>query len=269
MQIKDILVQVDDLPAYPERLEVTLRLARRFGARVTGGYVVPAPDVVALADSGAAAVALATALAERDAATAAAAERFRARLRGHELLGEWRAASGFSAFHLARWAATADLVVLGQSDPDHPALEDPEAVVLACGRPTLVVPYAGRFETIGGVALVAWNGSREACRAAHDALALMAPGASMTVLSVNPDADAEPTDRLVRHLERHGLAAKADEVVTKELSPAEVALSRAADLGADLIVMGAYGHSRLRELILGGMTRDMFRHMTVPVLAAH
>jgi nucleotide-binding universal stress UspA family protein len=73
----------------------------------------------------------------------------------------------------------------------------------------------------------------------------------------------------VRHLERHGLAVKADEVVTKELSPAEVALSRAADLGADLIVMGAYGHSRLRELILGGMTRDMFRHMTVPVLAAH
>src|SRR5690349_20558904 len=126
MAIKDILVQVDDLPAAPERLDVALRLARRLDARVTGGYVIPAAGLLALGNSGGAAVSMATAMAELDEVAAAAAQRFGARLQHHGVLGEWRSASGSVADHLTRWAATADLVVLGQTDPDNPDWEDPE-----------------------------------------------------------------------------------------------------------------------------------------------
>jgi nucleotide-binding universal stress UspA family protein len=133
------------------------------------------------------------------------------------------------------------------------------------------VPYAGRFDRVGETVLIAWNGSRESSRALHDALPLMATPGAVTALTVNasPTESEALTGDVVSHLAHHGLETKVELVETKELGASDVVLSRVADLGADLIVMGAYGHSRLREMILGGMTRDMLRHMTVPVLMAH
>lgn len=271
MLIKDILVHVDALPACSNRLHLAAHLARRFDAYLIGGFVTPTPDMVALTDTGAAAVALSVIMARLEEEAAAAEADFAKLLRAHDVPGEWRFATGTAVSHIPRWANGADLLVLGQNDPDHPSLEAPETIILSCGRPSLVVPYAGRFDGAGETVLIAWNGSREACRAEHDALPFLTMSSAVTALTVNPDTeDATTLQRdVVQHLARHGLKAKAEVTETKELTPSELVLSRASDLSADLLVMGAYSHSRLREMVLGGMTRDILRHMTVPVLTAH
>jgi nucleotide-binding universal stress UspA family protein len=118
--------------------------------------------------------------------------------------------------------------------------------------------------------IIAWNGSRESALAAHDGLPLLWTVGKALVLSINLEPDqAELRDGLVRNLTHHGLDARSETEVVKGSSPAEVVLSHVANIGGDLVVMGAYGHSRLRETILGGMTRDILRDMTVPVLMAH
>jgi nucleotide-binding universal stress UspA family protein len=147
-------------------------------------------------------------------------------------------------------------------------------VTLASGRPILVVPYAGRFETVGRCVLIAWNVSREAARAVADAMPLLAAADVVTVLAVDPppgpggDGDLPGAD-IALHLGRHGVEAQIERTVSADVPIGEVLLSRAADLGADLLVMGAYGHSRTRELLLGGATRSILASMTIPVLMSH
>jgi nucleotide-binding universal stress UspA family protein len=166
-------------------------------------------------------------------------------------------------------------VILGQRIPDHSTgLYRPEDVILSCSRPVLVVPYAGRRpDRLGDNVLVAWNGSREAGRAVQEALPLMSTSSVVTVLLVNPeeDADIDLAEDLVAHLERHGLHAKM-QVIRHDLTTLAVSdtiLTQVSELDADLLVMGAYSHSRFREVILGGVTRDILRDMNLPVLMAH
>jgi nucleotide-binding universal stress UspA family protein len=270
MSIKDILVHVDPLPGCEERVRLTIHLAKRFGAFVTGVFVLPSPGMLIPPESGPAAAAVATYLCELEQAAAETGQQFLNRLRGDGLDGAWHMEHGAAAFNIARRARPTDLVVLGQHDRDLlTVLPRPEDVVLSCGLPVLVVPFAGRFDSVGNNAAIAWNGSRESARAVHDALPLLMPQKKATVVSINPGSDDEDIrGDLVRHLVRQGFDAKAETHVTK-LTPAELMLSRIADNGNDLVIMGAYGHSRVRETILGGMTRDMLRSMTVPVLMAH
>jgi nucleotide-binding universal stress UspA family protein len=245
MALSDMLVYADTSPASVERLDLACRLAHRFEA-----YLVAVCPEEAIA----------------------VGERFAKILRQENLDGEWQLAVGPPAHYVTRRAQAADLVILGQRTPDHATgLDAPEEVVLACGRPVLIVPYAGHIERIGEVAVVAWNGSREAARAAQDALPLLTASASVTVLLVNPEeeADKEDADNLVAHLARHGLNAKKLVVQGDILAVSDTILARVTGLGADLLVMGAYGHSRLREMILGGVTQDVLRNMNVPVLMAH
>lgn len=271
MPIKDILVHIDPSPASEERIRLTMSLAHRLGAFVTGVFVLPSPAMLIPPESGAAAVMVASYLTELEQAAAATGQQFLDRLRGDGLEGTWHLERDAAAFSIARRAHSVDLVVLGQRDPDFPAvLRSPEDVILACGVPVLVVPYIGRFDRVGENAAIAWNSSRESARAVRDALPLLVPQQKVVVVSINPDPDdGEIRADLVRHLGRQGFEAKAETHMTKELSPAELMLSRAADSGYDLVIMGAYGHPRLRETVLGGMTRDMLRSMTVPVLMAH
>jgi len=134
-----------------------------------------------------------------------------------------------------------------------------------------VVPYAGRFDRVGETALVGWNASREATLAVHEGLPLMAASRSVTLLSAKArgEDDAVPTAELIEHLGKHGLTARMELIEARDRDIAEAMNAHAATLGADLIVMDAYGHSRLRETILGGTTQAMLRHMTVPTLMAH
>jgi len=171
-----------------------------------------------------------------------------------------------------------DLTILGQLDPDRGDADlirpRPEHVTLASGRPILVVPYAGHFETVGRHVLIGWNATREATRAVNDAMPLLAAADVVTVLTIDaregPDAHGElPGADISLHLARHGVKAEVERTVSAGIPAGDVLLSRAADLGADLLVIGAYGHSRVRELLLGGATRSILQSMTVPVLMSH
>jgi len=172
-------------------------------------------------------------------------------------------------------ARYADLVVLGQAAADtneDSLLPDlPDYVLLNCGRPVLLVPREGRFPTIGKRVLVAWNGSPEAAKAVTAALPLLR-GAEQVVLAVlGTSADTlgeSPGADIALYLARHGVNV---EVLRRPEpdDPGHAILSLAADFNVDLLVMGAYGHSRFRELTMGGATRTVLATATLPVLMAH
>jgi nucleotide-binding universal stress UspA family protein len=191
---------------------------------------------------------------------------------------EWRRSERSALVATRLSARYADLVVVGQPDPDRTAEERlpgyfVEELVLTAGRPVLVMPYAGRFARVGARVLVAWNASREAARALADALPFLQRAASVEVVAFEPqrsgaDHGAEPGADIALYLARHGVKVTAARQQAGIDVGAQI-LSRAADSDADLIVMGAYGHSRARELVLGGATRSLIQAMTVPVLMAH
>jgi nucleotide-binding universal stress UspA family protein len=146
----------------------------------------------------------------------------------------------------------------------------PERVVLESGRPTLMIPYAGDFERVGGRVLVAWNATREAARAVADTLPLLVRAEQVVVLEIDPaEGRMAPGPGLVAHLRRHGVEAEARHTVSAGIALGEILLSTIADAGSDLLVMGAYGHSRVHELALGGVTRTILEEMTIPVVMSY
>ena len=286
MRLKDLLVVLDATPRSDVRLALALDLARRNDAHLTGlcPLELLLPSDLGFALGGYPEVmALQAAVDEVQAKASEAAQgleaRFREALRREGVAGDWRSADGPAAEAVAFNARHADLTVLGQPDPEHPLPPSARSMVadtlMTAGRPLLVIPYAGSFPSIGRSVLIAWTETREAARAAGDALALIDPAASVTVLTISPPGSgsagvAVPGAEIAAHLARHGLTVSAAATVRDaSIQDADVLLSYAADLGADLLVMGGYGHSRVRELALGGVTRDVLRHMTLPVLISH
>ena len=179
-----------------------------------------------------------------------------------------------SAATLIELAKSVDLTIVGQRATSNGASRfRPEDIVVAVGRPVLIVPYAGAFETVGKRILIAWDGTREATRALHDALPLFTDPEATVVFVGSHERDLEQhragLHRVVHHLHHHGVAARPEETLRGGLAVSDILLSRAADLGADLIVSGGYHHSQLREALLGGVSRELLEHMTVPVLMSH
>jgi len=280
MPIKDILIPLDETGQAAVRLDLACVIARRHGAHVTGLFVVDsAIPALAGAEAGGAVLADLIEVMRNDALEAAerAEATFRDKLRREGLAHEWRVAEGLTPQQVALHGRYADLIILGQDSPDEtqiaagPTLE---AALFTTGRPVLVVPYAKGSPDIGKRVLIGWNAKREAVRAVNDALPLMAGADSVTVLVVNPEPGddthgEEPGAVIARHLARHGVTVTVERVVAPDLTADDALLNRAAETGADLIVIGGYGHSRLRELVLGGVTRGLLRHMTVPILMSH
>jgi nucleotide-binding universal stress UspA family protein len=280
VSFKDLVVHVDPTQRGEFRAELAGALARRHGVHVIGLHVIePLPSAGYFpADIGlyAGGEALRELIRQRAIEAADQAERrFREPLCRHGIKGEWRVTQGGIAEQLASQARCVDLAIVGQLDSDHlpfgSAAPPPEQIVLSSGRPVLIVPYAARLQGIGDHVLVAWNGGREAARAANDALPFLVKASSVTVLTINPEeARTEtPAVDIVRHLACHGVQAEAAHTVAADIGVGDALLKHATELGADLIVIGAYGHSRLRELVLGGATRSVLRRMTVPVLMSH
>jgi nucleotide-binding universal stress UspA family protein len=168
---------------------------------------------------------------------------------------------------------TYDLIVVEQSEPgvSKPADRYVEAVLLRSGRPVLVVPYfESRTPTFGSIT-VAWDGSTPSARALADAIPLLQRATQVSVVTVlrdRPRVEDEAGPRLVQHLARHGVDAQF-RALPSSIPVAETLLSHISDAGSDLLVMGAYGHSRLRETILGGASRGILGSMTVPVFMSH
>lgn len=309
MALKDILVVLDASAQSETRLALAVSLAQRFGAGLAGlcpHALLAAPDPTApprpypaplglqgVADVATASTAPLFATRAEPNNRAELAERigeeFQEVLEKASLRGTYETEIGAPAAAVVRRARTADLVVLGQPDPDDPlastARSTIEDALLLGGRPVLVVPYAGRFPAVGKNVLIGWSETRETARAAHDALTLIEPGAQATLLTVHrgpltPAGTELPAAEAARHFARHGIDAKPAETVAEGLSAptyvvrpdvteADALLNYASDTGADLLVIGGYGHSRARELVLGGVTRSLLHTMTLPVLMSH
>jgi nucleotide-binding universal stress UspA family protein len=272
---KTLLVPVDPRPRSMRSLDIAGRIANQWDSHVVGLYVKPSMYLPAGLEAGA------EALAELQRKTLAelvaeARARFEAGVRAAGIArNEWRTAEGDIAEAVALHARYADLVIVNQTDPDADARSNfADALLLWVGRPVLVVPYAGEFKTLGDRVLVAWNASREAARAVTDALPFLQRAQQVVVLSVTGKPSAEafgtvPGTDIAVYLARHGVKVEVAPTVAADVDAGNEILSRASDYAADLIVMGAYGRSRAREIVFGGATRTVLQSMTVPVLMSH
>lgn len=278
MSLKDLLVVVDDTPAAAARIDVAAQLAVKHDAHVTGLHIVTSANIPNYLEGQLPDAVRAAQREWEQERTAKAAALFDDHMRRFGLTdrSEWRSVRGVPTQAAALHGRYADLVIVGQVDPKHdgdiPAVQ-PQDLVFDCGRPLLVVPYAGTFASVGERILVGWNASRESARAVGDALPLIARAQRVMILAVNPKPGMqglgdEPGADIARHLSRHGRV-QAAHVSTDAVEPGDTMLNTVADESCDLVVMGAYGRSRLREQVLGGMTRYMLQHMTVPVLMSH
>jgi nucleotide-binding universal stress UspA family protein len=173
---------------------------------------------------------------------------------------------------LAGLARHFDLTIVAQPQHNDAQMSFVEALLFESGRPILMVPHSIGSTPKFDVAIVAWNGSKEAARSIAGAMPLLRRAKIAQVVSIvepkKRDAVDLPGFNITRHLARHGVAAELKRITTN-LDPGEALLSHAADEGADFIVMGAYGQSRLREMLLGGATRTMLKSMTLPAFMAH
>ena len=275
MGIRDILLHMEGAERDAARFAVAAELATRFDAHLVGLHVVNPYVPVAIGGPGAAGMAelqrhYMDSMRDRAGETEKA---FAEMTGGAGVPSEWRFAEGDIADTVAQHARYADIAIIGQSGDDSGASLPAELsaeVALAAGVPVLTVPYVGTFETVGRRVLVAWNGSREAVRAVHDAMPLLTTAETVIVLSVEPwRKDALAGADIGAHLARHGVNVEAKRTAGDDIGVSDMLLNAVSDLGADMIVMGAYGHSRFRELVLGGVTHQLLGSMTVPVLLSH
>ena len=278
MTYKTILVHCDAGPKIGQRLGVAVDLAERNAAHLVGVHTRPPFQAPVFFEGGMPMDSLfASYEAGAKADEAAARAAFDKALKGRQVSHEWRVSEGFIDSELVIQARYADLLVVGQADPDAqtPTPSDlPEAVVLSTGRPCLVVPHIGVRKPPGTNVMLCWNATRESARAAADALPFLRTAKKVTVLVIDPRTSpnghgAEPGADAAQWLARHGVKVTVQRDVAADSDVGGVILSRAADLDADLIVMGVYGHSRVREMVLGGASRTLLASMTVPVFISH
>jgi nucleotide-binding universal stress UspA family protein len=282
MNYKDILVVTDDTPRCEEQVNVALKLAARHDAHVIGLMVQQPAHLPQYAPVGIPG-ALRDELLERQRQIA---EEVRGRVRetferlanAAGVPNEWHTADGDPVKAVSLFSRHADLAVIGQGSREHAgygtARDLAEQVVLASGRPVLVVPRVGTYPSVGHRVLVAWDAGREAARAVADALPMLKGAEHVVTLSANPDTGDKqhgelPGADIARHLARHGVRVDAQRVSSRDVPIADLLLNRILDERIDLLVMGAYGHARVREIWLGGVTRRLMESMTVPVFVSH
>jgi len=279
MSYKSVVVHLDTSGHAHARLELALRVAKQFDAHLTGLFSIFEPDPRSFY------VVAGTADYYREQEGLRAERRtalehlFRAELGRAQIKGEWITADEYANIAVPRRGRCSDLIIAGQDD-----LSDPECyvgehfqenLVMSAGRPVLLVPYAGVFHSAGTHVMVAWDGSREATRAVHDALPFIMQANRTTVVTVNGEpgvvrGSRMPGADIATVIARHGAKVDVTDIEAGAgLSIGDVLLSHLADLGADLLVMGAYGHARWQELVMGGATRTLLKSMTVPVLMSH
>ncbi len=277
MTYKTILVHIDAGDRCRARVEIAVRLARQFDAHLIGLNALTAIDVPAfvLAGEGGAQIAETQQRIATEQATRAKTVFDKAVSAAGSTTAEWRTTRLDAVDAVALHGRYADLIVIGQPDETADAGVDSNfaaRATLESGRPMLVVPYTGSFASIGKRVLVAWNASREATRAVTDAIPFLQQAETVEIVAINPDAGeegAQPGNDIALYLARHGVRVEVQVDRGVEIDDGGERLSRAADFRADLIVMGAYGRSRFRELVMGGVSRTVIESMTVPVLMSH
>jgi len=277
MTYKTILVHIDAGKKCAARIEIAIRLAQQFHGFLIGLNALSRIDLPGYVLEGVGGMSI---------------EEFRKRYaeeqvsHGKSTFSKALAASGFAR---SEWRTSdldavdavtmhgryVDLIVIGQPwAADISAVNNSFAnqVMLEAGRPVLMIPHAGEFPTIGKRIIVGWNASREATRAVTDAIPFLQQAEVVQVMVINPKSGehgAMPGSDIALFLARHGVQVEVQVDKASEIDIGNEMLSRASDFGADMIVMGGYGHSRFRESLMGGATRTLIDSMTVPVLLSH
>lgn len=281
MAYKTVLVHCNDRRRVVRVAEAAAEVAHRFRAHLAGISVAPPVAVIPSGMPGApdAMVVDEHCVAYRKDNPAMRAA-FEAAAGGRGSSADWREADAGNssvADIVLQHAHAADLVVAAQSDPSWQwtaYLDVADRLAVESGRPVLIVPNEGSHRDFGKRVLVAWNARREAARAAFDALPLLQQAQEVKVVWVNPQdeggsAGDVPAGDICAALARHGVKCEATEVARPQSGVGRTLLMRAAEHRSDLLVMGCYGHSRLREFVLGGASRHVLDHMTIPVLMSH
>jgi nucleotide-binding universal stress UspA family protein len=275
---KDILVNLPSASARDAATAFAVSLAAEFKAHVTGLVFRFNPIVPVMVDMyGIPPEIIEAQRAEAEKAAKAVVARFEEATRGAGVSAQARSLESAVADApgtLADIARRFDLCVLGQPQPDDTSLAGQfiEAVLFGSGRPILIVPYIQTAPLKLDRVMVGWDGSRSAARAVGDAMPLLAKARTAEIVIVSAEAaksDELPGADIALHLARHGTKVEVERIASADVDPANVILSRAADTSADLLVMGGYGHSRMREFILSGVTRAILGSMTVPTLMSH
>ena len=254
------------------RIDAATALAAAHGAHITALYMIPPFNIPVYA-----AVPIPSDIADRyyadeEAAAKPVLDAFEAALKAQgDVAGEVHVTRSLPLDALQDNAAFADLIVLGQPqeagyDPATDSLIGD--IAMSAGLPVLAIPRVGDYDTIGKNILLAWTRRRESTRAVREALPLLERAERVLVLRANPPDDGREAE-LGAYLARHDVKVDIKDVTVKDVTVADAILNTVSDEGCDLIAMGAYGHSRVREYAFGGVTRDIIRHMTVPTLFAH
>lgn len=274
MSCKDILVVVDPSEAGNNAVRCAAGLAAEHEAHLTGLYLGYNP-ITGFAEAQVPADLLQQHQDNLARAEGKAREDFEKICRAAGVGWEWRSAWEAQTSALALGARYVDVVAMSgaaSNTADLVAHRYADGVVIAAGRPVLLFPEAYTWDKGFRTIMVAWDGSREATRALHDALPLLTRATEVIVMEVTGKGDAQardPASDIARHLARHGVATETTHAVKGDLAVGDELLDASADRGADLIVAGAYGHSRLREYALGGVTRHLMMHLSIPMLFSH
>jgi nucleotide-binding universal stress UspA family protein len=275
--IKDVLVNLTTGGSRGYAGEYAVSLAEAFEAHVAGVAFAYDPILPPTLMGGIPADFIESQRAEAEAGANSSLRRFDELVRRAGLSGQSRvlgASVAGAADLFGRMARRFDLAIVGQAEPDKASPEEliAESALFEGGRPVIVVPYIQKEGLKLDRVLVCWDGSRAAARAAADAMPLLARAKAVEVIIVSGERDKG--DELAgadigEHLARHSLRVDVKRIVATESDVANTILSYVADSAADLLVMGGYGHSRLREFVLGGVTRGILAAMTVPALMSH
>lgn len=274
MSLRTILLH--SMPGDPHndtRVDAAVSLCSSVGAHLTAVHTIPpisvptymaAPLPVEIFDQY---------YAEAEAGAEAAKTSLTNKAQGENVAVEWHNVRGYPREILTRHARYCDVVIVGQPDPDHEEFAGTDGLLgdlaIGAGRPIIAIPHAGQHAGFGKRILVPWNDSREATRAAHDALPMLKTAELVTILIVNSDDDLASGEEIAVHLSRHGVTVDVKTEKVSGLDIGDAVLNAASDLSCDMLVMGAYGHSRLREYAFGGVTRHIIEHMTVPTFFSH
>ena len=279
MKYKNILTHLDNSSGCRNRLEIAFGMARDFDAELTGIFVVPTYIVPSYVEAQIS-VDLMTDITEKALARAEeTVASYRKMAEEAHVTLQTAVVEGQIIPILREHSKYSDLLILGQDHPEDPdnasyGLADSLLFEGACA--CLVAPHSGKLAIPGKRALITWNASREAARALREAMPLLQRADTVVVLSSEPDdgnnelANGHPHAQAVLHLlKSHGIEAVSSGISNPDMSPTDAIIAQAVEMNADLIVMGAYGHTRLREIILGGVTRDLLKRAPTCLLLAH
>jgi nucleotide-binding universal stress UspA family protein len=275
MSYKELVVYVEKDERCLTAIDFACEFAKNFESQVTGLYVLPNEPVMMVADAQIPEKVLASIRADEEDQMNAARKLFEERVAHYDVRTRWQATQGYSAEKYIAYLRYADIGIVAQPDPGYSASSSfVNEVLLGAGCPMIIAPHDGRKSAaLAKHVAVAWNESRESARAVRDALPLLQHARRVDVITVHDRASDEinPAVGLCEHLAKHGVIAEAHELVSDGGPGAGAGAIKqfAKERSCEILVMGAWGHSRVREILLGGVTHDMLTDSALPIFLSH